>query len=326
MIFLRFAVSFGLIAWLLSGLELEQALVRLESAELHWLLVSHLLTIVTIGGCLWRWRLLLQAHGHFATTRSLCGFYLMGQLANNFMPSNVGGDVVRVALASKMLGPGSWPAVTGSVLVDRVSGLIGLFVTLLVGVAIHVDWIAGLDIIWPILALALGLAAACVLVFTKLSYKILRIMGSIPFMGRPVVLLVKLHDACLAYSSKPRLLAQCIAISCLVNVVVAFQIWSLVWMFPPVDVPWTTQLVVFGLVSLVALVPISINGFGIQESAYVLLLISLGFQQDEALIIALSFRFVALLPGIAGAILFACSGAVRSMYQTEIGAQTPQRG
>ncbi|MEZ5847635.1 MAG: lysylphosphatidylglycerol synthase transmembrane domain-containing protein [Geminicoccaceae bacterium] len=311
---LRYFVSFGLIGWLVAGLDLQELDDGLRRAELKWLLLAHLLTPAALAFSVWKWRLLLEAHGHSLSRRSLWGFYLLGKLASNFMPSNVGGDFIRVALASRALGPSSWPAVTGSILVERLTGLIGLFISLFAGAALHFQWVRQLDLLFPILAGALAILVACFLIFSRSSNRLLAWMGGWPLMERPVSLLMKLHDACLTYSRRPALLTGCIAISVLFYVLIAFQVWVLCWAFPWVEVSWTTQLVLFGIVALVSFLPISINGYGVQESVHVLLLMSLGFAQHEALIIALGYRAILLGPALVGALLFASSGFVRSIF------------
>ena len=49
-----------------------------------------------LGLATWRWRVLLTAQGYPAPLRRLTASYLVATFFNNFLPSNVGGDVVRV--------------------------------------------------------------------------------------------------------------------------------------------------------------------------------------------------------------------------------------
>ncbi|MCB9945404.1 MAG: flippase-like domain-containing protein [Geminicoccaceae bacterium] len=315
---IRFLVSFSLLGVLFFTLDVDDLLRGLRHADLRWLGISLAFSIATLACSVWKWRLLIDAHGHRLSWRSLWGFYLLGQLANNFMPSNVGGDVVRVALASRKLGLSSWPAVAGSVLVERMTGLVGLFIALLAGVAVHLPWVERLGILLPVMGGASAVAIACMLIFSKSSNRILAGMRAWPFMEQPVNLLTRLHDACLTYSNQPRLLVQGVLISVLFYVIAAVQLSVLCRMFPGVDVSWSSQLVVFGIISLVAVLPISVNGFGVQESAHTLLLMSLGFFQYQALIIALGLRFILLAPAMAGALVFASSSMVRSAFQRSV--------
>ena len=316
---MRVVVSVGLIAWLISGIDTEQAWDRLARADFRWLLIVHLLTPFTMACGVWKWKLLLRAHGHDVGTWPLFRFYMLGQFANNFMPSNVGGDVLRVVMVTRHTGA-PWAESTGSVLVERVTGLVALFLALIGGMSLHWDWVTELGLVWPVLISGLGVAVACALVFSPASGHILTWMRTLPLVSKPAGLLTKLHEACMGYYETPVVLWHCMWISLVFYVLMALQMWMLCWTFPTLDADWTTQLVIFGVISLVSLLPISINGFGLQESTYVILLLSLGFAQDEALVVALGFRGILLVSALSGAIVFAAGGLSRA----EIGRQVAQ--
>jgi uncharacterized membrane protein YbhN (UPF0104 family) len=44
----------------------------------------------------WRWRVLLDAQGVHVPRSRLLSSYLVAIFFNNFLPSNIGGDVVRI--------------------------------------------------------------------------------------------------------------------------------------------------------------------------------------------------------------------------------------
>ena len=72
----------------------------------------------------WRWRLLLDAQGVIVPLKTLAASYLVAGFFNNFLPSNIGGDVVRVRDTARAAG--SRTLATTVILVDRGLGLIGL--------------------------------------------------------------------------------------------------------------------------------------------------------------------------------------------------------
>src|SRR5262249_27026773 len=68
--------------------------------------------------------LLLSAQDVHVKTNSLAGSYLVALFFNNFLPSNIGGDVIRIRDTAPEAG--SKTLATAVVLVDRGLGLMGL--------------------------------------------------------------------------------------------------------------------------------------------------------------------------------------------------------
>ena len=93
----RSAVSLALLAYLFSTTDLDALQARASapatpsSSPWPWPSTALILAIST-----WRWRVLLQAQGYRAPLRHLSGSYLVATFFNNFLPSNIGGDVIRV--------------------------------------------------------------------------------------------------------------------------------------------------------------------------------------------------------------------------------------
>ena len=65
----------------------------------------------------WRWHLLLGAQRVPLRIRSLLASYLTANFFNNFLPSNIGGDVVRITDTARAAGSNT--LATTVVLVDR---------------------------------------------------------------------------------------------------------------------------------------------------------------------------------------------------------------
>src|SRR6185295_12439481 len=75
----------------------------------------------------WRWRLLLEAQGLPVPLRSLASSYLVAGFFNNFLPSNIGGDVIRVRDSSRLTGTTTTTSLA-VVAVDRILGFGALYV------------------------------------------------------------------------------------------------------------------------------------------------------------------------------------------------------
>ena len=71
---------------------------------LTWLAVALVAYAVTVVASVWRWSLLLEAQEVAMPFPSLLASMSVALFFNNFLPSNVGGDVIRVRDGSRLTG------------------------------------------------------------------------------------------------------------------------------------------------------------------------------------------------------------------------------
>ena len=133
---LRPVFGLGLLAFLLWRVD-WQALTRiLSQASVGYVALALLIELLNVLPRVLRWRALLLTQGTREPFLRLFSIYLVGSFFNNFLPSNVGGDSVRMLRLGQLTGQGA--DAVSSVLVER---LCGLFAVLLIGaVAVLSNW------------------------------------------------------------------------------------------------------------------------------------------------------------------------------------------
>jgi glycosyltransferase 2 family protein len=129
---LRLAVSAALIAWILARTPFHEVAAAFRSADPRWILAALALSPFGYLASVRRWRLLIRAQGGDATLPFLVRSFLVGVFFNNFLPSTIGGDTVRV-LDTARTGVGRAKAVA-IVFVDRFVGLLALMLFAVLGV------------------------------------------------------------------------------------------------------------------------------------------------------------------------------------------------
>ncbi|MCZ7668414.1 MAG: flippase-like domain-containing protein [Chloroflexi bacterium] len=97
----------------------------LAQVQLGWLFVSFMLVNASMALRAYRWSLLLRGAGSSIRLGRLVELYFVGNFFNMFLLSGFGGDVVRILEAARNV-PGH--IATGTVLLDRFTGLLMLFV------------------------------------------------------------------------------------------------------------------------------------------------------------------------------------------------------
>ena len=121
---IKVAVSVVLLAILFSKIDAGRLWATAKRASLVWLGAALSVYLVNVLASIWRWRLLLGAQEVDVPARTLLGSFLVALFFNNFLPSNIGGDVIRIRDTARIAG--SKTLATIVVLTDRAIGLMGL--------------------------------------------------------------------------------------------------------------------------------------------------------------------------------------------------------
>ena len=121
-------MSLALLAYLLPTTDLAALLrPRPRTATPCLFALAVVLYAAMLALSTWRWRLLLQAQGHPGPLRRLSASYLVATFFNNFLPSNIGGDVIRVRDSSRLTGSTTTTSLA-VVAIDRILGFGALYV------------------------------------------------------------------------------------------------------------------------------------------------------------------------------------------------------
>ena len=225
---------------------------------------------VTSGGL--KWFILLKAQAIEIPFLELLSYTFVGVFFNNFLPANVGGDVMRGYGLARYTDRTADAAV--SVVVDRFVGLIA-FMTAAFVAAIYVVFVVGQNDLFPIFA-ASGLATLglCCLFAALLSR---RVRALVEHLFRSKLLLPlatayhKLSDALTAYRFKLDRLFVAFCVSLLTLALSNFAIYVTAEALGG-GVPVWAIFVFNPLIAFVLLVPISVGGLGLNQGGLRVLL------------------------------------------------------
>jgi len=294
----RVVLGVVLLVWVFRQVHWKELLDRLAHAKHEWIVAAFLVNSAGVLLGAWRWRMLLAAVGRVVSIPYLFGSYLVGLFFNNFLPSNVGGDLVRAAGARKK-GGGSFTEHLTVVLVER---MIGLLATLCLGgiaaLSGHAAWLgpkATSGLIGALFVSAAGLFVALHEGTRGLVHRILpRIPGA--FVRRTIE---KMLTAFELFSRSPGALAGNFALSLGFQFLLIVHFWLIQFAFDRHE-PFQTFLVVVPLVFTAMMLPVGINGLGVREWAFVALLTRAGFDAATALALSLASYGIAVIQGLLG--------------------------
>ena len=248
-----------------------------------------------------RWKILLRAQGLSLPIALLFKRIWRARFVSNFSPGQTGGDLFRV------FGPWEIPlkktAVGTSVAYDRYTGLIGLLVALaLTGlVEYNLAKELGLELL-PIFAV-FGAALLLLAVVTRRPLLWARwLVARVPVRKARSVAQGVLRSM-LLYVDRKGTTLNAVAISVAFRLVAAIGSYFL-FLALGVDISFETVLLISLLAHAIFLVPISINGWGLREGAFVLLYTQVGVGSAEALSVALLDRVLEAAMSSPGALLY----------------------
>lgn len=294
-------VSIALLALLFSKVDVARLWSVARTASLPWLLAALALYLGMILLSAWRWGLLLQAQGISLSFGRLTSSFLVASFFNNFLPSNIGGDVIRITDTAPAAG--SKTLATTVVLIDRGLGLLGLALVAALGASFGLGSARvgpiGPALLWIGFAVAAAIATPALLMptmFTRLLHP-LRVLHP-EWVGER---LDRLTTALAKFGESPGALGACFLGAVGVQaILVGFYLAIAHSLRIPITFP---QLAVIVPISfIVQMVPLSMNGFGVREATFGFYFTRLGLSLESALL--LSFIGAALI------LLFSLSGGV----------------
>lgn len=296
----KLAVSVGLLVVLFRQTDVSDVLARLRNVDLMWValaLLAHALLLVISG---WRWRRLLLTQDVHASVLALTGSCLVATFFNNFLPSNIGGDVVRIADTAPLTG--SRTVATAVVLLDRALGLIALFGVAAVGsLLLRESNLPGIGYLW----LGLGTCVVGALAVLWQPRLIPWLLGPLrrvreEWVGRRLDRLgTMLERVARRRLALVEAFAGAIAVQMLVvcfYVAIAYGI--------RIDLPFRDALVIVPISLVIQLAPVSINGLGVREAVFSYCFVRLGHGADAGLALSLVGAALILVASLPGGLLF----------------------
>jgi uncharacterized protein (TIRG00374 family) len=279
----------------LRSIELPAFWERVRGMNPAWILLALAAYALTQSISVWRWHRLLRAQHIDVERRRLTESIWVSMFFNNFLPSNIGGDVVRIADTAPAAG--SKTLAMTVILVDRVLGLAALVIIASSGAL--VASLLGIQVPgarWLWLVSALGAAAAIsVIAMPNLVGHALLPMRALnkPWLTERSQ---RLEDAVIKFRNAPSAVAGAFAGAIVVQItIVAFYLLTAKGLSVPLPIFLGAVLIPVSLV--VQMAPVSINGFGIREAVFAFFFRRFGLPPDAA--VALSLVSTGMVMGLS---------------------------
>ena len=321
---LRLAVALGLTAFILWKSRPELVWQHAAAARPGPLLAAVLLVVVDRTLMAWRWLWLLVPFqgsasadgapaGHAGRVKvglgAILHVFFVSTFVGTFLPASVGGDAVR-ATALGRLGLPLADAVA-SVFMDRVLGVLSVLAMAVVGLWLARDLPAQPGVIAAVLAALAVTAAGCAMVAaavfsTRVAALLIALVQRLPW-ARVHAAGSALVGAVQRYATHHRLLGAVTLASIGVQVLRVLQAWCL-GLGLGIDAPLPVYFAFIPIILLVMLLPVTVNGLGTSQVAFVLFFAAAGVAHPQAFALSVLFVALGVVGNLPGGVLWARSG------------------
>ena len=252
----------------------------------------------------WRWIVLLGAidESHRPSFASAMRIFFVSTFLGTFLPASIGADAVRT-VATARLGVPAAPA-AASVVLDRLLGIVGILALAVVGLFLARDLRSQPAIVAALVFTMAIVAAGAALIFSDRAGAAARVMAGAAPGTRLKHLGVELIAAIQMHRGHRARIAAVLAASVAVQVLRVLEAWTL-GLALGIPASLSTYMAFVPLILLIMLLPISVNGIGTSQGAFVWLFGTAGVPAASAFALSVLFLALGIVGNLPGAFLYA---------------------
>lgn len=288
---IKIIISVVLLTILILSTDIGEIGAALTNFHLLWLIPALLTIALSMIVSAFKWGALLRAQGARVSIFRLFCYYVCGLFFNNFLPSSIGGDGARAILAGRESGSVSGAA--ASVVLERILATVTLAVLGLIGAIFAQNTVSIVIILMSVLFVAGTLLA------------LVQMTGWVPRRLKDSEKKIATVWRSFAQNSAvirkhPGAIVICLLESLVFQFIVALVVATVMAGLGLPALPIADLCMVVSASSVLAMVPVGLNGYGLREGSYAFLLAPYGYTTAQALTISVLYALFVTLFSLAG--------------------------
>lgn len=298
----RLAIAVGLTTWIVWQADLSNVASALGRTSWAWVLSACLLVIVDRLLMAYRWMALLAVlRDRRPSFLALARIFFVSTFLGTFLVQTVGSDAVRTWGLAREGVPASESL--ASVLMDRLLGIVSILLSAGIGLAFVPGIASDSRIVWAFVLTALVCGASIAFVFSaRVDDVARRVLGRAPA-GPLRGKFERLFDALQAYRAHHGMLAGVLVASLAVQVLRILQAW-LLGRAIGIAAPLASYVAFIPIILLVMLLPVTFNGLGTAQVAFVWAFRHAGVPDADALALSVLFIALGIVGNVPGGLLY----------------------
>jgi len=273
----------------------------LRNARLDILVISFFVLWIGHYICIYRWRMLMRPLMPVLTLTRLFGIYCIGLFFNLTFPTVVGGDVVKMYYAGRP--SKSYAQSFAATFLDRDAGMLAMMIIASGAILAYPVVVPGIPvslIVWSAFAtFILGNIGIFSPYFHRLLTGLLRRLH----LSRIATKVDTISNAFQIMGQHKSVLIWSLAISFLNQLLVIANTWIMAFGLG-IHVSFSNVLIFVPVITLISMIPISLNGMGLREYAFLSLFGGIGILPASCIALGVLTSITIVLTSLPGGIVY----------------------
>ncbi len=313
-IILRVSISILLLVFLLRQVDIKALLEIIKNTDKLLLFFAFLIFFMIYVLCLLRWDMLLRAVGIRLPFKRVFISYSGGVFFSLFLPSTIGGDLMRsIDLSAHTHKP---KEVIATIILDRLSGYVGLVILAILSLVFGWRLIQDASTLFSIFIITAILIAILLVLFNKSLYNLVQKLLSSPNAGKIRELIISLHEEMHVFRHKRKIIISNLILSIIIQSMPPLSFFVIAQAMG-IKIKLIYFFIFLPIIGAITLLPISIGGLGLRDVTTIFFLAKAGISKNSALAMSLlNFSFILICGALGGLIYVLTVRHRRQQYHT----------
>lgn len=301
-LFLRVGISAILLVLLFkfNKIDVHGLLIRIRGADKALLAIGFLIFFIVYFLGFLRWQMLLKSAAIKIPLKRLIISFSGGVFFSIFLPSTIGGDIVRAAdLAGHTQ---KTKEVVATVFLDRLSGYIGLVIVVMLALSFGRGMVRDKVVLSSAIVIIAILTLVVLVLFNNFIYSRITKFLSAPGAGRIKEMLKGLHHEIHIFRNHKKMIFSNLFISFIIQLIAPISVYFIALSLG-IKIDLIYYFIFLPIIGAITLLPVSLGGLGLRENLFVVYFAKAGVVKQLAIAMSLlSFVFIVIYGALGGLI------------------------
>ena len=251
--------------------------------------------------CFIRWDMLLKAAEVSVPFKTLLKSFSGGLFFNAFLPTSIGGDVVKTVDLAGHTQKGK--EVASTVFLDRLSGYVALVIVVVLACVFGWRYVQDQTVLLSVAFLAGVLICVLLVMFNRRVYSFVNNRLYSSKAGRIRSMITQVHEEIHHLGKKKKALLLNLCLSLVIQLMSPASTY-LICRALGFDISFIYFLVFLPIIGAVTLLPVSIGGLGLRDAMTVYFFAKAGLGRDAAFAMSLTGFFITVIFAAAGGLYY----------------------
>ncbi len=302
---LKIIISFSLIFYIIYTIGPYRILDHIIKIDRFYFSISIFLTVINVLLSSKKWQVLLRAKGEKQNFLNVCKLYYIGTFFNMFLPTNVGGDIIKAHKMSK-ISKKSIEAYS-SVFMERFLGLIAIISLATISTTLYFGELPKrvIVLIYSVF-LPLIFISTSLILWKKITVHLENFLKSLFGRFNPFSLKersTKILRSINEYAEKKEALIKALSISLIFHIVLILS-YYIIGLSININISLYHFFIIIPITHILLFLPISIRGIGVREVLYAYFFTQVGATGAQAVSLSLLVQLLGVISSIIGGFIY----------------------